>query len=629
MAGRIPEEFINDLIERADIVDVVGRSLPLRRAGQEFSACCPFHDEKTPSFFISPRKQFYHCFGCGATGSVLSFLMAFHNLDFREAVEMLAEQQGMEIPVTTPAPQAITDRREQLRTALERAGHFFSRNLRQHPAAATATAYLKQRGLTGEVARDFGLGFAPPGWTSLVDAMRAEISESVLIDAGLAKRREDGSLFDMFRNRIMFPIQDARGRLIGFGGRAIGDDKPKYLNSPETPLFQKGRELYRLDRARREAGRTGQILVVEGYMDVIALAQFGIQHAVATLGTAATEEHCEKLFRSSNDVVFCFDGDSAGQRAARRAAETCLPLLRDGRWVGFRFLPTGEDPDSLVRKQGPGVFEGRTGVTPIAEYVLESLCAETEVDSMAGRARLVASALPLLNRLPPGALKAMMLDRLSELARTRREDLERVAEADRTARQPNSRRRPDPAVARQNPDDPAVSAPRAPDEGPPWRSPPTDRHDPRPRFVQTSAASSTASPPRSRLIERALQIATQLPECRSAEAMTALSGEVAGDSSLEDLILLLNEAPAASTGQLLAAWQARFDGAFPSFALRPLGELSETGLLAEFHDALSRMAHRREKAARRKSLAGVGNLAELSDTERAALRRQLAEKRRP
>lgn len=645
MAGRIPEDFINDLIERADIVDVIGRSVPLRRAGQEFSACCPFHDEKTPSFFVSPRKQFYHCFGCGATGSVVGFLMAYQNLEFREAIESLAEQLGIEVPQSAAPNAEPAQSREPLREALEEAQAHFLNALRKHPAAVEATEYLKGRGLTGQIARDFGIGFAPPGWDGLTTALKDRVPESVLIDAGLAKRRDDGRLFDMFRHRVTFPIHDARGRLIGFGGRAIGDDTPKYLNSPETRLFSKGRELYNLDRARREASRAGQVLVVEGYMDVIALAQFGVDYAVATLGTAATREHCEKLFRVSHDVVFCFDGDNAGRRAARRAAETCLPLLRDGRSVGVRFLPNGEDPDSLVRKSGPDSFHNREGVTPLAEYLLESLCEETELDSMSGRARLVSLANPLINRLPEGALKGMMLDRLAEIARTRREDLSRLLAAQRNkSREPAHPR--SSSAHPSGPPGPGTSASPAdygsnfgPEYGPnPGENfgqdaraniGPADGRDHGPSFNTENpspAHPTRIPPPDDRLLTRALQIVVQVPESRTEATLSALAQEVADFPPLRALVDLLALSPGANTGQLHTIWQTRSEAPFPQFVLRPLGPLSETGLVAECNDAIQRMGQRRAAAARREALATVGNLSELSEAERAALRQRLAQR---
>ena len=645
MAGRIPEDFINDLIERADIVDVIGRSVPLRRAGQEFSACCPFHDEKTPSFFVSPRKQFYHCFGCGATGSVVGFLMAYQNLEFREAIESLAEQLGIEVPQSAATNAEPAQSREPLREALEEAQAHFLNALRKHPAAVEATEYLKGRGLTGQIARDFGIGFAPPGWDGLTTALKDRVPESVLIDAGLAKRREDGRLFDMFRHRVTFPIHDARGRLIGFGGRAIGDDTPKYLNSPETRLFSKGRELYNLDRARREASRAGQVLVVEGYMDVIALAQFGVDYAVATLGTAATREHCEKLFRVSHDVVFCFDGDNAGRRAARRAAETCLPLLRDGRSVGVRFLPNGEDPDSLVRKSGPDSFHNREGVTPLAEYLLESLCEETELDSMSGRARLVSLANPLINRLPEGALKGMMLDRLAEIARTRREDLSRLLAAQRNkSREPahprSSSAHPSGPPGPGTPASPAdYGSNFGPEYGPnPGENfgqdaraniGPADSRDHGPSFNTENpspAHPTRIPPPDDRLLTRALQIVVQVPESRTEATLSALAQEVADFPPLRALVDLLALSPGANTGQLHTIWQTRSDAPFPQFVLRPLGPLSETGLVAECNDAIQRMGQRRAAAARREALATVGNLSELSEAERAALRQRLAQR---
>ena len=343
MAGLIPQSFIDDLLNRSDIVDVVSSRIQLKKAGKNYSACCPFHKEKTPSFSVSPDKQFYYCFGCGAGGNALGFVMDHDQLDFPEAVEELAKRAGMDVPREESgrprAPRQAVD--SPLYTLLEAAAEHYRQALRNHPQRRYAVDYLKGRGLSGEIARDFGLGFAPPGWDNLFKQLGTDaLQQKAMIDAGLLIENADsGKRYDRFRDRIMFPIRDSRGRVIAFGGRVLGDDKPKYLNSPETPVFHKGQELYGLFEARKFNRDLDEIMVVEGYMDVIALAQQGLRNAVATLGTATSEEHLKRLFRLVPSVLFCFDGDAAGRNAAWRALESTLPSLQDGRRARFLFLP--------------------------------------------------------------------------------------------------------------------------------------------------------------------------------------------------------------------------------------------------------------------------------------------------
>jgi len=413
MAGRIPRQFIDDLMLRSDIVEVIDARVPLKKAGKDHKACCPFHQEKSPSFTVSADKQFYHCFGCGAHGTVIGFLMEYERMGFVEAVEDLARRAGMEIPKEAGSfePEPTTD----LLGPLREAAQFYRAQLREH---APAIDYLKGRGITGEVARDFELGYAPESWDSLVRAIGTDQStRDAMVTAGLAVKKEGGGYYDRFRGRVMFPIYDHRGRIVGFGGRILDKGEPKYLNSPETPLFHKGRELYGLFRARDAIRRAGRVMVVEGYMDVVALAQFGIDYAVATLGTATTKDHLDRLFRHSSEVVFCFDGDRAGREAAWRALETTLEALHDGLQASFLFLPDGEDPDTLVRKEGREAFEARLGqAMPLAEFMFQTLRAKVELSRMDGRARLVELARPLLSKLGIGILRQMMLEKLGELA---------------------------------------------------------------------------------------------------------------------------------------------------------------------------------------------------------------------
>ena len=413
MPGRIPQNFIDQLLSRTDIVEVINRRVPLKKAGRDYQACCPFHDEKTPSFTVSPSKQFYHCFGCGAHGTAIGFLMDYDRLSFPEAIEELAAQQGLEIPREIAFDQGPDHR--QLYDMLDRVADFYRQQLQEHPEAARAQAYLQQRGLDAAVGSDFSLGFAPPGWDNVLKRFgTSEDARRLLLDAGLINQQE-GKTYDRLRDRIIFPIRDTRGRVIGFGGRLLGEGKPKYLNSPETPVFHKGRELYGLYEARQALRQPEQLLVVEGYMDVVALAQFGVRNAVATLGTATTADHLEKLFRATDQLVFCFDGDRAGRAAAWKALQTALPLMKEGRQARFLFLPEGEDPDTLVRKIGSQAFgEEVRQAQPLSEFLFARLESEADTGSIDGRARLADRARALLADLPEGTFRRMMEQALEQ-----------------------------------------------------------------------------------------------------------------------------------------------------------------------------------------------------------------------
>jgi DNA primase len=430
MAGRIPQRFIDELMSRTDIVDVIDSRVPLKKAGREYKACCPFHDEKTPSFTVSQDKQFYHCFGCGAHGTVIGFLMEYEHMDFVEAVEHLAARHGLEVPREGGGdrPEKAGEAGRDLLEILEAADRFYREQLRRHPDARQAVAYLKQRGLTGRTAARFGLGFAPDGWDNLLKAIGGtESARRALEHAGLVTRRSTQGFYDRFRNRIMFPIHDHRGRVVGFGGRVLGEGEPKYLNSPETPVFHKGAELYGLYAARGAIKEADKALVVEGYMDVVALAQHGIDYAVGTLGTATTRAHLERVFRYCTEVIFCFDGDRAGRAAAWRALESLLPTLGEGRQASFLFLPDGDDPDSAVNREGREGFEQRIrAATPFSEFLLKQLAGQADTSRMDGRARLIELARPLVNRIPDGALKELLKEQLVELARTDRETVDRL-----------------------------------------------------------------------------------------------------------------------------------------------------------------------------------------------------------
>lgn len=416
MGTPIPQSFIEDLLSRIDIVDVINERLPLRKAGRNYQALCPFHTEKTPSFTVSRDKQFYYCFGCGAKGSAIGFLMDYAHLGFIEAVRELANRAGLRLPHKTP-PVLNSSHPPPLYEALEKAACFYTVQLREHRSAPMAVSYLKQRGLSGNIATEFDLGYAPPGWDNLLQALGGSKAEvQTLLRAGLVIQNTNGHHYDRFRDRLMFPIHDQRGRVVGFGGRVLGEGEPKYLNSPETEIFHKGQALYGLYQARKACRQLPRLLIVEGYMDVLALAQHGIHHAVATLGTAITADHLERAFRVAPEVIFCFDGDEAGQRAAWRALEIALPQLKEGRYGGFLFLPPGEDPDSLVRKRGPGLFEDLSKITPLSDFLFSTLCQQVNLTSLDGKARLVDLVKPLLLKLPPGPFSQLLLKRLGELS---------------------------------------------------------------------------------------------------------------------------------------------------------------------------------------------------------------------
>ena len=415
MAGLIPQTFIDDLLDRVDIVDVVNSRVPLKKTGKSHKACCPFHEEKSPSFTVAQDKQFYYCFGCGAGGNALSFIMEFDRIDFLPAVELLAKNVGMEIPREAVANPKAKQHRDDLYSVVTEADNFYRQKLRA-AEAKPAVEYLKGRGLTGKIAAQFGIGYAPQGWDNLLKV--AGISEEkvkLLADSGmLVVKPEEKKQYDRFRHRIMFPIRDQRGRTLGFGGRVLDDSTPKYLNSPETPIFHKGRELYGLYEARQALKEIPYLLMVEGYMDVIALAQFGIHNAVATLGTALTENHLQKLFRYTSEIIFCFDGDSAGRRAASRSLDIALPEMRDGVTAKFLFLPEGEDPDTMVRNLGAEKFQTQIqNATPLSEFLFEEMAEGIDIETGEGKAKLSKLIAPKINQIPAGVFKQLMLEELS------------------------------------------------------------------------------------------------------------------------------------------------------------------------------------------------------------------------
>ncbi|HET6473189.1 MAG TPA: DNA primase [Pseudomonadales bacterium] len=548
MAGRIPQSFINDLLARIDIVDVIDARLSLRKAGRNYQALCPFHNEKTASFSVNPEKQFYYCFGCGATGTALTFLMEHDRLEFVAAVEALAQIAGVEVPRERGA-RVDDERHERLLKILEDAAVYYRRMLRSHAEAARAVEYLKARGLTGVVARDFGIGFAPPGWDGVRSAL-SSFGDADLIAAGLLVKNEQGRIYDRFRDRVMFPIRNTRGRVIGFGGRVLGDEKPKYLNSPETDVFHKGRELYGLYEARKALRRIDRLLVVEGYMDVVALAQSGIANAVATLGTATGVPHFEKLFRQAPEVVCCFDGDQAGRDAAWKALIVALPTLTAGHQLSFVFLPDGEDPDSLVRKEGKERFAERVGgAVGAAEYLFQHLSIGLDLTTMDGRARLAELALPYLRTIPEGVLRELAMERLASIARMSPDALVRGAKVVKRA--------------------------------------PTNRPTPRAQGL-------------SRLSERLLAILLKHPEYLKAldeHRRARLVG--IGDSLLGNVVRYFAGQPDADLGSLLGYWAGQEGhSTLVELADRPL-VLSGEALASEFDGAVNQCLTAIERANRR------------------------------
>lgn len=415
MAGKLPSDFREQLLERIEIADIVGARVQLKKAGGLLKGLCPFHNEKTPSFVVTPSRQTYHCFGCGAHGNAIDFLIEHDRLDFREALEELAQHAGMELPAGLDATPTGPDPKPYYQL-LEQAATLYRRQLREHPQAHRARDYLRGRGLSGDIASRFGLGYAPPGWNFTLTRLGEDANSRDLLErAGLVIARDDRR-YDRFRDRVMFPIRDRRGRVIGFGGRVLDDGEPKYLNSPESLVFHKGRELYGLFEAQQASRQQPRLLVVEGYMDVIALAQFGIPYAVATLGTATTPEHLTRLLRSAPELVFCFDGDRAGRDAAWKALEVALAHATGRTPIRFLFLPEGEDPDSLIRQEGAAAFEQRMAqATLLSDFLFQYLSAERNLDTDEGRAGLDAAARPLLAKVPEGTFRDLLERRLARL----------------------------------------------------------------------------------------------------------------------------------------------------------------------------------------------------------------------
>ncbi|WP_122413335.1 DNA primase [Pseudomonas viridiflava] len=634
MAGLIPQSFIDDLLNRTDIVDVVSSRVQLKKTGKNFSACCPFHKEKTPSFSVSPDKQFYYCFGCGAGGNALGFIMDHDNLDFPQAVEDLAKAAGMEVPreqgVKGQKPRQPTD--SPLYPLLTAAAEFYRQALKNHPTRRAAVDYLKGRGLSGEIARDFGLGFAPPGWDNLYKHLSSDtLQQKVMIDAGLLiENAETGKRYDRFRDRVMFPIRDSRGRVIAFGGRVLGDDKPKYLNSPETPVFHKGQELYGLFEARKYNRNLDEIIVVEGYMDVIALAQQGLRNAVATLGTATSEEHLKRLFRVVPNVLFCFDGDQAGRNAAWRALEATLSSLQDGRRARFLFLPEGEDPDTLVRSEGTDAFRARINqhAQPLADYFFEQLTKEADPRSLEGKAHMATLAAPLIDKVPGANLKTLMRQRLTEITGLSGEAVSQLVQSAPSEAPPSY----DPYVDYDAMPDFADYQPqggyKAQQDWTPkktggpnqkkWEKKPWDKKGKRGDFEPRAPRVPTAVEPP---MQAALRTLLHHPEL--AEKVENASHFAAEDQSQAQLLVSLIEArqknPNLRSLQLIARWHGTEQGRL----LRALAEkewlIEADNLEQQFFDTITSLsARQRERSL--EHLISKARQTELSAEEKIQLR---------
>ena len=545
--ARLPQAFIDQVLDRTDIVDVVDRRVKLKKAGKNYSACCPFHQEKTPSFSVNPEKQFYYCFGCGAGGNALGFLMDYERMEFREAIESLAQAAGMEMPAEKADATPQTDHQKPLYESMEKATRLYESLLRKHPTRGRVVDYLKQRGLSGEIARDFRLGFAPEGWDNLMSTLSSEEDIEHALTAGLLIENDSGRKYDRFRDRVIFPIVNQRGKVIAMGGRVLGDGKPKYLNSPETPLFSKSHELYGLHHIRKFAKNLSRIVVVEGYMDVIALAQFGIHYAVATLGTSVGKPHLEMLFRRVDQVVFCFDGDEAGRKAAFRGMEAALPMMEDGRQVKFLFLPEGEDPDSVVRNKGSQHLEHLfDNADPLETFLFDQMAQEIDLETMDGKARLSKLVAPYINLIPDGVFKTLLFKALATRTDMDVESLRRLREIEKAA---------------------AADYDTAPDKEPGEKQSEADApfdypegYEPLPDSENHYGA-TTHLEPQSAVLLRALGLIVLKPS--SASAITdELLPEQGGMLSnlLHDLVKQVRETPDLSTAALLGYWMGTDEG---------------------------------------------------------------------
>lgn len=564
MAAPIPAAFKEELLSRVDIVELIDARVPLKKLGRDYGACCPFHQEKSPSFTVSPTKQFYYCFGCGASGNAISFLMEYDHLGYREAVEGLAKFVGLSLPETIQSSSS-SSRDKAVYSVMSEAAKFYQQQLKASPEAID---YLKNRGLTGEICRTYGVGYAPDAWESLTKALPKD--QNLLLETGLILSGQKNGYYDRFRHRIIFPIRDRRGRVIGFGGRVLKSEKaktvdaqsPKYLNSPESLVFHKSEALYGIYEALQSNRQIERLIVVEGYMDVIALAQFGITYAVGTMGTATTAQHLQQLFRVCPEIIFCFDGDRAGQQAAWRALEQCLPVLEEGRQVRFMFMPNGKDPDDVVRQEGVAAFQERLkDAQPFSQFLFDTLREKVDLRSVDGQARLVGLATPLLNRLPEGPFRSLLLHELSQQIKLDVSELEKFTarhETDKSSSRSSVQRSPTPFS----------NAPR-----------------------KTSSSLKPRSPMRT-----AITLLLHHPELWSQYAgdkrvLTGVLQEASlpGAHLLSSLIETLEAEPKISMGVILERWRDHPEGRLlyrlaAEQAIIPIG-----GELAEFSGAMKRL----------------------------------------
>jgi DNA primase len=587
--GRIPQSFIDDVLLRTDIVDLIDGRVKLKKAGKNYAACCPFHNEKSPSFTVSREKQFYYCFGCGASGNAISFLMDYERLDFIDGLKQLAGQAGLELPDTRDQDAAPRESQQPLYDTLEAAARFYEEQLRRSPAKDKAVGYFKGRGLSGQIAKTYRLGYAPPGWDNLFKGMGGDLQQQErLLATGLLVRNENRqSLYDAMRDRVIFPIRDFRGRVIAFGGRVLTDEKPKYLNSPESPVFHKGQELYGLFEARQATRKLERIVVVEGYMDVVALAQFGITYAVATLGTATSSTHVERIFRLVDEVIFCFDGDDAGRRAAWRALENTLPALQDGKLINFLFLPNGEDPDSLVRKEGPALFEARlkSQTESLAEFFFRSLTEGLRMDTLEGRTRLATEAKPLLARVPDGLYRELLVDELTRMTGLEKATLKAALK------------------------DEKLPEPEPPPAPPPGSAPVQRQAQPIRRAARRASAPQSLS-----LADRAVRLLLQNPSsAQGIEPATLAPLLGAEEGFLLELLTLIHENPGLTTAGLMCSWLGTPQG-------ERLGELAASEFLTPHEGVgqeLGDLVKRLELQALSRELAAI--IADLSTNPDPAL----------
>jgi DNA primase len=545
MADIIPREFIELLLAKIDLVDLINTQIPLRKkSGSNYFARCPFHNEKSASFSVSQPKQFYYCFGCGAHGNAIDFMMQHDRLSFPEAIEALARQAGMEVPRTSGSAPKKDDSLPALYDLMTQVTAYYYEQMRN---SQRAIEYLKKRGISGKIAQQFNIGYASPGWSHVLDEFgKSEPDKKKLLDTGLTIKKDEGGYYDRFRDRIMYPIYDVRGRIIGFGGRILDQGEPKYLNSPETLLFQKGHELYGMHQALKSNRSLDRVIIVEGYMDVIALFQHDITYAVATLGTATTSHHLSRLFRYTSEIVFCFDGDEAGRTAAWRALQVIFPLMHDSLQIRFLFLPDGEDPDSLVRKEGKAEFEKRMeSALSLSAFFLQTLTKQSDMNTMEGRARLAAAALGHIKQLPPGIFQGILLDELSKRARVDINDLKQQVKS-------NDVILPTAITPSSNPQEPV----------------------------------KTKLPAPLRLV---LALLIQHPSLANLVAGTILESPMPGMTFLQQLLEIIQKNPHITTGTLIEYWRGQKEESFIAKLAHHDHKLPDKGIENEFLGAIRQL----------------------------------------